>query len=156
MPIDYSKYPGWWKQFSEWVRFERADNKCEQCQAPNGETVSRGYIAAGIPFWAKDGSVFNAHNGERLNVGFSVHEIRFDRYTKIVLTVAHLDHEGGICDCKARTGRKCARADHCLALCQRCHLLMDLPHHIAKRQETLAISNDAKRPLFQLEGAKSQ
>jgi hypothetical protein len=149
MPIDYSLYPGYWKQFSEYIRFERAGNKCEQCKVPNGEFISRGHIAAGIPFWHddKDGSVYNALNGELLGRARD-YELEIERESKIVLTVAHLDHDGGICDCKARTGRKCARADHCLALCQACHLRLDLPKHIAVRQKTLAIQKDAARPLL--------
>lgn len=35
MPIDYSEYPDDWKEISEYIRFERADNKCETCDAEN-------------------------------------------------------------------------------------------------------------------------
>ena len=37
MPIDYSEYPDNWKEISEYIRFERADNKCETCGAENGK-----------------------------------------------------------------------------------------------------------------------
>lgn len=37
MPIDYSKYPDNWKEFSIFIRFERADNRCEKCFAENYE-----------------------------------------------------------------------------------------------------------------------
>jgi hypothetical protein len=114
MPIkDQSIYPPYWKQFSLYIRKERAKDRCEQCTARNG------YL--------------------RVTTG---------RITKIVLTVAHLDYDGGPCDCKARTGRKCARPNHVKALCQRCHLAMDMPHHIANRQKSLAEKKDAGRHLF--------
>lgn len=39
----------------------------------------------------------------------------------VVLTVAHLDARGGVCDCEQRTGKKCANKGHVRALCQQCH-----------------------------------
>ena len=45
MPVDYRKYPVDWKQISERIRFERAENRCEVCGAenyqPHPETGSR-------------------------------------------------------------------------------------------------------------------
>ena len=38
MTIDYKEYPKNWKQISEYIRFERAGNKCEWCGAKNYET----------------------------------------------------------------------------------------------------------------------
>lgn len=35
MPIDYSKYPANWHEFSRFIRHERAGNKCEWCGAEN-------------------------------------------------------------------------------------------------------------------------
>lgn len=37
MPIDYSKYPDNWREFSERIRMVRAGNRCEWCQAENGQ-----------------------------------------------------------------------------------------------------------------------
>jgi hypothetical protein len=149
MPFDKNLYPGWWSQFSRYIRFERAGNKCELCTAPNGKHVARG-VHYGKPFWFDDdnGTVHSAINGAVLGTGIHDYELNIDRETVIVLTVAHLDHEGGPCDCKALTGRKCAIPDHVLALCQRCHLSLDMPKHIAERQKTLAIRKDAERPLL--------
>lgn len=58
--------------------------------------------------------------------------------SKVVLTVAHLDAIGGVCDCEARTGSKCARADHVAALCQRCHLTYDAERHKFNARRTRA------------------
>ncbi len=151
MPIkDRSIYPPYWKQFSEWVRFERAKNRCEQCQAPNGETIARGiYIDdfSEIKIW------IDAEGWARRMSGVDLGYIRNDQWefrynATIVLTVAHLDQEGGSCDCKARTGRKCARPDHVKALCQACHLTLDMPKHIANRLETTSRRKDAERGLL--------
>ncbi len=35
MPMNKSKYPKNWKQISEYIRFERANNHCEWCNAEN-------------------------------------------------------------------------------------------------------------------------
>ena len=70
------------------------------------------------------------------------------RGSKVVLTVAHLDDADGVCKCKASTGRKCAIPEHVLALCQACHLRMDMPKHIENRRKTLAVANDEKRGLL--------
>lgn len=111
MPIkDPTIYPPYWKQFSKYIRFERAENSCEKCDRKNGDLSAK--------------------------------------FTIVVLTVAHLDHEGGPCDCKQTTGRKCARPDHVLALCQACHLALDLPKHIENRRISLMETRDARRSLF--------
>lgn len=111
MPIkDQSIYPPYWKQFSLYIRKERAEDKCEWCFVQNGDLSKRG--------------------------------------TTIVLTVAHLDNEGGICDCKARTGLKCANPAHVQALCQACHLRLDLPKHIENRRQSLMESRDSQRTLL--------
>jgi len=43
--------------------------------------------------------------------------------SKVVLTVAHIDHD-----------KKNNRFSNLAALCQRCHLAHDLPHHINNRK----------------------
>jgi 5-methylcytosine-specific restriction endonuclease McrA len=35
MPINYKEYPENWKEISEFIRFERAGNRCETCGAEN-------------------------------------------------------------------------------------------------------------------------
>ncbi len=143
MPIkDQSIYPPYWKQFSLYIRKERAEDKCEQCGVENYAVGARG----------KDGVFRDERSISGLNsdVGMALYGTDFNwKMTKIVLTVAHLDNTGGICDCKRRTGRKCAIPDHVLALCQKCHLQMDLPHHLANRRKSAEIQKDAERHLFE-------
>ena len=72
-PENRCRYPADWKAISRRIRHERAGNRCEWCDAENGEP----------------------------------HPITG---SKVVLTVAHLDH----------TPENCAD-DNLAALCQRCH-----------------------------------
>ena len=141
-------YPAHWKQFSEYVRFERAQNKCEQCNAPNNTVIERGYLGE-LPIWFDgNGGTFCAKSGEYLGT-FHSYDLDKLRVSRIVLTVAHLDHEGGICDCKQIYGFKCAKPSHCLALCQSCHLSLDRPHHLKVQAENRAIKKDAQRGLLE-------
>ncbi len=41
MPIDYKRYPPDWTQISLRIRTERAQNRCEWCQAVNGQPHPR-------------------------------------------------------------------------------------------------------------------
>lgn len=138
MPIkDPTIYPPYWRQFSEHIRYERAHGRCEQCGVENGAwkvTYKNGF----------DG--VKTFVGPRDYVTFTGDEIV--RETKIVLTVAHLDHADGPCRCKDETGRKCSRPDHVLALCQACHLALDLPKHIENARQTRIIQNDSRRGLL--------
>jgi hypothetical protein len=140
MPIDYKKhYVGWWKQFSEYIRFERAENRCEctgecgmvhvgRCDARNGQYKVKGLSILETPIQGKF----------------------YDRehWSRICLTVAHLDFDGGVCRCKKEKGIKCAIPSHCKAMCNGCHLMMDLPHHIENRRNNLKAQKDAARSLF--------
>lgn len=72
-PENKARYPSDWKEISERIRFERADNRCEWCDAEN----------------------YQPHP---------------ETGSKVILTVAHLDHTPENCD-----------DDNLVALCQRCH-----------------------------------
>src|SRR4051812_31335107 len=108
MPIkDPAIYPPYWKQFSAYIRFERAGNLCEQCGAVNSQLGKKGRDGR----WRSEDDI----HGLNSDVGFALYDDL--SVSRVVLTVAHLDHQGGLCDCKERTGRKCSRPDHVLALC---------------------------------------
>ena len=77
-PENRSRYPADWRHISARIR-ERAGNKCEWCEASNGEP----------------------------------HPVTG---SKVVLTVAHLDHQPENC-----------ADDNLAALCQRCHNRYDAP-----------------------------
>lgn len=86
MPIDYKEYHPKWKLISRLIRFKRANNRCEWCNAEN----------------------YHPHP---------------QTGSKVVLTVAHIDHD--------KTNN---RFSNLAALCQKCHLNHDLPHHIENRK----------------------
>jgi hypothetical protein len=149
MPMKRHLYPKHWEEFSRFIRFDRAKNHCEFCNVPNGELIERG-VLDGIPFyWLTSGETFNAETGESLGQIHS-YDLEFStkQPTKVVLTVAHLDNDNGICDCEIKTKLKCANPDHVKALCQRCHLLYDRDRHLKNRNQTFATRNDDKRGLF--------
>lgn len=74
------------------------------------QSLCEGILPAQNPGWI---SICLAENGKPHPITGS----------KVVLTVAHL------CDCKP----KCGNPEHLKALCQRCHLALDLPQHIKHR-----------------------
>ena len=115
-------YPPDWKQISLRIRTERAENKCEQCSAPNGQTVMR--HKDGSAYTLADGKTFDASNGEFLGM-IRGSELPAGHFVKIVLTVAHLDHDPANC------------ADENLkAWCQKCHLAYDAEMHKANSAKT--------------------
>lgn len=152
MAFKKENYPPYWQQFSRFIRFERAGNKCEKCGAPNGEIIERGYLDSSkkTPVWFDGhGHTYHARTGEYLG-RFRDYELNLTRESKVVLTVAHLDHASGVCRCKKTYGFKCAKPSHCRALCQSCHLALDRPHHLAVQAKNRAKKKDAARGLFEL------
>ncbi len=125
MPIRESerrRYPKDWPQISKRVR-ERADNKCEQCNAINGELIVRGEGDDAGTYMRPHGEVHCAQTGKELGMARgSEYEGRF---VKIVLTVAHLDHQPENC-----------ADDNLKAWCQKCHLAYDAEHHRANAERT--------------------
>ena len=92
------KYPVNWKQISEDIRFNRANNRCEVCGAEN----------------------------------YKSHPIT---NSKVILTVAHLDHNPENCD-----------YSNLKAMCQKCHNNYDRNH----RNETLRYSHNIGQLLLSL------
>lgn len=142
-PENMAKYPGGSIRSTEWLAIrdrilERDGHACKKCRAPNRVFIAR----------AVEGDVYarawrpDEHDGE---FGYTIHcaetgealvEIEPDYYgapedmgeyrdVKIVLTIAHLDHDVA------------NNADGNLAaLCQRCHNRHDQPHRQANAERT--------------------
>lgn len=126
MPIKPEKrtlYPKDWPAISRRIRFDRAQGRCEQCNAPHGEVIARGLYEHSGTYMLADGTVHDASNGTRL--GRAKGSEYPARYVSVVLTVAHLDHDP--------TNN---RDDNLRALCQRCHLAYDADLHAANAAET--------------------
>jgi hypothetical protein len=112
--MDFNRYPENWKEFSREIREKRAKGRCECLGTCGLHKTTPGPRRCternGKPaLWAKG---------------------------KIILTVAHLDYDDGPCRCFAETGKKCAIPEHVKAMCNRCHLRMDMPHHVRNARNT--------------------
>lgn len=122
-PENKARYPKDWPAISRRIR-ERAQNKCERCGVPNGVLIARGTGRDAGTFMLENGDVFCATTGEpRGRARGSEYEAA--RYVRVVLTVAHLDHQPENC-----------ADDNLQAMCQRCHLRYDAKHHAANAHAT--------------------
>lgn len=109
-------YAEGWKEFSRQIRFERAEGRCE-CEGECG--------------------LHRTNPGPRRCVEMDGEPAKWAG-GKVMLTVAHLDYVGGPCDCHSRTGVKCVNPEHVKAMCNRCHLRMDVPQHKANARRRRA------------------
>jgi len=114
MPIDYSKYPLDWHSRIRPAVLERAKNCCEECGVENHRIIKR-----------ESGSYIYVDTHNFTEEDFKVKNLKANGYTKIVLTIAHLDHDASNFD---------VELDRLRAWCQKCHLAFDLPRHIHKRK----------------------
>lgn len=113
MPINYKEYPPNWKTEIRPAILARAQNKCEWCGVENHRLIHRhgkgpndwAYWPEGMESeaWTLDGK----------------------KATKIVLTIAHLDHD--------KLNHE-IHLDRLAALCQKCHLGHDIKHHTQNRK----------------------
>ncbi len=120
-PENRHKYPPHWKALSHYIRHVRAGNQCERCGAPNGKIVARDPNGQ---YMLEDGQTFDAETGEFK--GYS-RGSEFDtvKMLRVVLTVAHFDHNPENCD-----------ESNLKAWCQRCHLKHDKQIHAEHAKET--------------------
>jgi len=114
-------YPIDWPEISRRVRFERARGVCEGCGRPHGETVRC------LP----DGRWFDPvrhtwRSGRGRPARWpDIEEAVAFRRTRVILAAAHLDHDPGN-----------NRQRNLKSLCQRCHMIHDHTHHLARRRIT--------------------
>lgn len=137
MPIKVesrARYPKDWPAISRAIR-ERAGNKCEQCRAPNGEVILRGSGKDANTYMLSGGGTFTADTGQYLGLSRGS-EYCGRNFVKVILTVAHLDHQPENCE-----------PDNLKALCQRCHNAYDRAHRAANATTTRR-ARKAARDLF--------
>ncbi|OBR52383.1 hypothetical protein [Paraburkholderia tropica] len=129
-PENRSRYPDDWKQIRERI-LARAGHCCEQCRVANGDVIVRGIDKDAGTFqrFEGDGEVYAADDG-RLLGHCKASEYCGNRWTKVVLTIAHLDHVPEHCD-----------DENLKALCQRCHLAYDAQHHAETARQTRRARN---------------
>jgi len=125
MPCDYKNYPANWKIEIRPAILERANNQCEHplCCVTNGDI---GYRSLDGSFWPvsvimdrlEDSGIDLFAEGEPL------HHAADKKPIKIVLTIAHLDHDTTNND-----------YSNLKALCQLHHLRHDVSHHKQTRRK---------------------
>lgn len=114
MPIDYRQYHTDWKTKIRPDILGRDFNCCKFCGVRNHSIIHRyGKGAEEWHYWPS-GMESEAWSLDGL------------KSTKIILTIAHLDHDKSNND-----------YDNLAALCQKCHLGIDLKHRMANARETL-------------------
>ena len=111
-------YPPNWRELSRQVRFVRAGGVCQGCGRPHGARLrclpdGRWFDAAGHTWRDRRG---------RATRWPDLLEVARGRTTRVVLAAAHLD--GNPANNRLRNLR---------SLCQRCHVLHDVPHHTRQR-----------------------
>ena len=121
MPWDRKKYPKEWDAFSLAIRKDRAKGRCE-CHGECGLHKTNPGPRRCVERNGKPGKWMKG---------------------PVVLTVAHLNHKGGVCQCEPR----CAIPGHVKAMCQRCHLRLDHPRHVNNARRTRH-ARKAHRDLF--------
>ena len=117
-PENKHLYPKNWKQIRKSI-LERANNRCEFCGVENYTTGYRDKCGNFV-----------------ISEGMQQEADALDDYKiiKIVLTIAHLDHNPQNCN-----------PENLRALCQKCHLNYDIEHHKESRR------NNKKLPLFEVQ-----
>lgn len=113
MPINYKEYPKNWKTEIRPAVLERAKNCCEFCGVMNDSIIHRS--GKGVNDW----TYWPEGLGESEMWSF-----KRRKSTKIILTIAHLDHDKLNHD---------INIDRLRALCQKCHLQYDIKHHVSNR-----------------------
>ncbi|MDX3913794.1 MAG: hypothetical protein QHC79_09660 [Pseudosphingobacterium sp.] len=120
MPIDYSEYHPKWSLISRLIRTKRAKNKCEWCGITNGSIIKR----EGTTFrYACQTDLDMIYSRIKYSHSNLTESLQYHGFTKIVLTVSHLDHD--------KTNN---RFENLAALCQKCHLSHDIHEHVNNRK----------------------
>jgi hypothetical protein len=121
MPINYNDYHPKWRLISKLIRYVRAKNKCEDCGLENEMVIKR--LQGNMyrkPCSEEWDMIYAKVRSGGYNMSGALKRLGF---TRIVLTVAHLDHD--------KTNN---RFWNLRALCQRCHLYHDRKQHAENRK----------------------
>lgn len=123
MPINYKEYPSNWKTEIRPAVLKRANNCCENCGVLNQSIICR-HIGGTFHYIGQD-----EHEMIKSKVRYSGYTFNGAMkrlgFTRIILTIAHLDHD--------KENHE-INIDRLRALCQKCHLQYDMQHHIANRK----------------------
>ena len=126
-PENRSRYPADWNRISQRVR-DDAENRCEFCGVENHAMIYRGTHDDWPAYRYRSDTVFE--ESRCAATGNFIPGSCWDDFdgtgatVKIILTVAHLDHQP----------ENCTR-ENLRALCQMCHNIYDAPARAAGRAE---------------------
>ena len=146
MPVKASNlvlYPGGSLTSKEWLEvrrevLEREGHCCKTCKAPDRASILRVKGADFEHYVNLDTlEAFDSATGEALG-SVPADSLPIGKSTRVILTVAHLDHN------PRNNGRKGHRPN-LAALCQKHHLDHDREHHAAEREKTLQAKREAER-----------
>lgn len=140
LPENRRLYPSDWPAISREVR-QQAGNKCQRCRAPNGQPIARGSGPDAGTYMLMRGQVFDDTTGEYYGRARGS-EYSANRMVKVVLTVAHLDHD-------PRNNGEPGNRPNLRALCQQCHNRHDAKDRAKTRRNCRAVSDlfDACAPV---------
>jgi hypothetical protein len=129
LPINYKLYPSDWQEIRKRI-LERDGHCCKTCKVENGVSVFRGVYEGNEVFQTVDGNIYHTATGELLEQNFNANIYpssgnENQRAIKIVLTVAHLNHD-----------IKDNRDENLAALCQLHHLRHDKDQHKKSTRDT--------------------
>ena len=111
-------YPAHWRELSARVRFDRAGGRCQGCGRPD---LAQLRCLPDGRWFDESAATWRDRRGRRARWPDLVEATQL-RTTRVVLAAAHLDSDP--------TNN---RVRNLRALCQRCHMLHDRPHHLAQR-----------------------
>jgi len=127
MPIDYKRYPPNWKKEIVPRILNRAQNKCECCGLENGEIVWAPKWRGKVHGWFReyDVAITYKRSFESRSIKGKTIDIPNPKRVKVVLTIAHLDHD--------ETNHEVSD-DRLKAMCQLCHLRYDAKEKYLRRE----------------------
>ena len=123
-PENKSRYPENWKEISARIRFGRAKNRCEVCGLKNYSIIKR--LPNGSFSFPCQTDWDMIHSRIRNCQSNMSESLKYHGFTKVILTVAHLDHQPENCE-----------DENLKAMCQKCHNNYDKNH----RKQTIHESN---------------
>jgi len=132
MPIDYKNYPPNWKTEIRPAILKRAQDRCEQCGVPNHALILRSRTNPAEYLIYDSERDCHLLDGSPVRLSEMPDEFDADHYTRVVLTIAHLDHDHTHND-----------PANLRALCQRCHLTYDARTHAQHAKVTRGNNREA-------------
>jgi len=114
-PENKKLYPPNWDQISYDIRTNRAKGRCEVCGVKNHSIIKRNPDGTFRYINSVDWDMINARI--KWSCSNLSESLRYHGFIRVVLTVAHLDHNPANCD-----------NNNLKAMCQRCHNRYDRQH----------------------------